>query len=306
MEKSGERNLSPLFADTMLLLAVLGWAVSFPIAKLALDDWKHHKFFFLAGRFWLACAIFAVVSIKSSSWRSLVAHAKPGFWVGITLVASLGFQFQALKIGSPTEVAFITALNSVMVPIGLWMVFRKRVEVALWLGLVIATFGAMLVGYEGTLSISRAAWLALIGAAGLAADIILINYFLSQKIDKHTPRYQEVPFLTMQFLVVALATTVLSLLIEIPTAGMPTWSNNAVFGMIFIAIVATAGAYYIQTKYQPMTRPERAALVFVLEPPFAGLFSFLLLGHAFTSTMAIGGAMIIAGVGLAEVLAARR
>lgn len=296
---------SPLFADAMLFLAVLGWSVSFPIAKLAMIDWGSYKFFFLAGRFWLAFAIFAVFAMRSCSWQGLVAHAKPGFWVGITLVATFGFQYKAISLGTSGEVAFITALNSVLVPIGLWVVFRQRVQVGLWLGLIVATFGAILVGYEGSLTISSAGWLAFVSAVGMAADIILIDYFLGQKVNG-VPRYEKVPFLTTQFFVLAIATTVLALVTEVWTAGLPAWSNNAVFGMVFMAIVATAGAFFIQTKYQPMTRPERAALVFILEPPFAALFGFLLLREAFTLVMVIGAAMILAGVGLAEFLAARR
>lgn len=308
MEQTENTPKRPLFfADSMLFLAVLGWAISFPVAKLAMNDWGNHRFFFLAGRFWLAFAIFAMLAIKKGSWQKLMAHAKPGFWVGITLVATYGFQYKALSPGFGTagKVAFITALNSVLVPIGMWFAFKKRVKAVIWLGLIIATVGAILVEYEGTLTISSAGLLAFIAAVGMAADIILVDYFMNQKKDKQTNKYEKVPFLVMQFLVLATGTTLLSVLTEIPAKGIPAWSNNAVFGMIFMAIVATAGAFFIQTKYQPMTSPERAALVFILEPPLAGLFGYLLLGEAFTSTMVIGAVLIIIGVAFAEILVAR-
>jgi drug/metabolite transporter (DMT)-like permease len=300
---------SPFFADAMLFIAVLGWAISFPIAKIAMDDWGRYKFFFLAGRFWLAFAIFAILASRKCSWQKLAAHAKPGFWVGITLVGALGLQYTALRLISSGEVAFLTALSSVLVPIGLWVAFKKKVSGGTWFGLVVATVGAVLVTVTGTgsrtFSINRAAWLAFLAAVGLAAYIILIGHFMSQKIDKDRNKYEKVPFLTMQFLVVAIATTLLSMFTEVRTIGLPAWSYNAVFGMVFMSIVATAGAFFIQTKYQALTSPDRAALVFTLESPFAGLFGYLVLGEAFTSTMVMGAALIFLGVATSEVLAAR-
>lgn len=295
---------SPLFADAMLFLAVLGWAVSFPIAKLAMNDWGGYKNFFLAGRFWLAFAIFGMLALRNCSWQKLIAHAKPGFWVGITLVLAFNFQYKALSIGSSGEVAFITALSSVLVPVGMWIVFKKRARLGMWVGLIVATVGAILVNYTGSFSFDHAGWLALLGAIGIAAYIILVGHFMGQKVNGER-KYEKVPFLTVQFLVLAATTTLLSVLTEVSAKGMPAWSDNAIFGMVFMAVVATAGAFFIQTKYQSITSPERAALVFTLESPLAGLFGYLLLAEAFTSMMMVGAALIFAGVAFAEVLAAR-
>jgi drug/metabolite transporter (DMT)-like permease len=295
---------SAFFADSMLFLAVLGWAVSFPVAKLAMNDWGGYKNFFLAGRFWLAFAIFGMLALRNCSWQKLIAHAKPGFWVGLTLVLVFNFQYKALSIGSSGEVAFITALSSVLVPVGMWVVFKKRAKLGMWIGLIVATVGAILVNYTGSFSFDHAGWLAFLGAVGIAAYIILVGHFMGQKVGGEK-KYEKVPFLTVQFLVLAAATTLLSVLTEVSAKGMPAWSNNAIFGMVFMAVVATAGAFFIQTKYQSITSPERAALVFTLESPFAGLFGYLLLAEAFTSTMMIGAALIFVGVVFAEVLAAR-
>lgn len=296
---------APFFADSMLFTAVLGWAVSFPIAKLAMNDWGTHKYFFLAGRFWLAFAIFGMLALlKNYSWQKLTAHAKPGFWVGITLAIAFGLQYEALRLGSSSEVAFVTALSAVLVPVGMWVIFKKRAGVGTCVGIVVATGGAILVKYRGSFSFDPAGWLALLSAAAIAAYIILVGHFRSRKVNGED-KYEKIPFLTMQFLVLAIATTLMSGLTEISTVGLPAWSNNAVFGMVFMAVVATAGAFYIQTKYQPMTSSERVALIFTLESPFAALFGYLLLGEAFTPMMIIGAALIFTGVAFAEVLAAR-
>lgn len=300
------RTVSPLIADLMLLLAVLSWGVSFPVAKLAMNDWGDYKFLFLAGRFWLAFAIFLPFAIRGYSWKDLVVHLKPGFWVGITLAGAFGFQYGALKMGSSGEVAFITTLSSVFVPVGMWLVFRKHVEKGTLLGLLLATAGAVLIEVQGKFSIDGAGMLALLAAVGMAADLILVDYFMGQKRANQTNKYANVPFLTIQFLVLAIATTLVSLFTEVGQRGLPAWSSHALFAMVFMSVVATAAAFLIQTKYQPKTRPDRAALIFTLESPLAALFSYLLLHEVFSLRMATGATMIVLGVACAEFLAARR
>lgn len=298
---------SPFFADSMLFVAVLGWAISFPIAKMAMGDWGHYKYFFLAGRFWLAFAIFGILAIRRKvSWQRLAAHAKPGFWVGIALVVAFSLQYTALRLIPSGEVAFLTALSSVMVPIGLWVAKGERVSGGTWFGLLLATVGAVFVTVTGsrTFVVDPAVWLAFLAAVAVAAYIILVGHFMNQTTDKGTKKYEKVPLLTMQFLVIAIATSLLSMITEVRTIGLPAWSNNAVFGMVFMSIIATAGAFFIQTKYQPLTTPARTALVFTLESPFAGLFGYLVLGEPFTLKMVIGAVLIFLGVATSEVLAA--
>jgi uncharacterized membrane protein len=112
--------------------------------------------------------------------------------------------------------------------------------------------------------------------------------------------------LVTQFMTVALATSLVALAFEQPQHGFPTWSGSAMFGMIFMAVVATGLAFYLQTRFQRDISPDRVALIFTIEPVAAALFSYVLLGEVSTAPMAVGAALILAGVGAAEYYAARR
>lgn len=285
-----------LFAEFMLLLCVLAWAAAYPIGKVALGDWGGNKFLFLAVRFWLALAVFAPFAMKRFGWRRLLAHSKPGLWGGITVAATLGCLYEALGLGSSAEVALITALSSVLVPVGMWLAFRQRVNAITWIGLVIATAGVILVGVKSSFSIDSAAVLASFAAAGMAANIILIDYFMTQKDSSGTQKYNKVPFITMQFLFLAMITTLLSVSTENISRNMQALSANGIVRMLFLSVIATAGAFFFQTKYQPMTKPDRAALLYTLDSPIAGLFGYLILGDAFTPRMLLGAVMIVAAV----------
>jgi len=79
---SADQKRSSLVPDSMLVLAVLAWAVSYPIAKQAMDEWGHgaYRFSFLAGRFWLALAIFAPLAVRQFfRGSSCLQIQNPGF-----------------------------------------------------------------------------------------------------------------------------------------------------------------------------------------------------------------------------------
>ncbi len=67
-----------------------------------------------------------------------------------------------------------------------------------------------------------------------------------------------------------------------------------------LGVLATALAFYIQNWAQQVTTPNRTALIFSLEPFFAALFAFLLLGQRMTAREWVGGVLVMAGVLVAE------
>jgi drug/metabolite transporter (DMT)-like permease len=158
---------------------------------------------------------------------------------------------------------------------------------------------------KGSPQIDRAAIPALLATVGTAGYLILLDYFMNLELDDKVKRYMKTPFLVMQFLVIAVATTVLCLFFEFRSKGLPHWSCKGVGSIIFMSVVATVGAFFIQTRFQPMMRPDRAALVFTLESPIAGLFAYMFLGERYSPGMLIGATMIVLAVGYGEVFASR-
>jgi drug/metabolite transporter (DMT)-like permease len=301
------RRQHAIFAGGMLSVNVLCWAISFPIAKLVLEEWKDFKFFFLAGRFWLAFLIFLPFALYRHGLATIARYFKPGLLIGISLVFTYAFQYEALRLpGTSGEVAFISAFSSVLVPVIMWTINRAEARWATLAGLVIATVGVILMTVREGFSLSPTAVLAVVGAVGIALNTILVGHFRNMEFPAGTPRYETVPLLVMQFMTVALGTTLIGLVSEQPNHGFPTWNYSAMFGMVFMAVVATGLAFYLQTRFQRDITPDRVALIFTIEPAAAALFSYALLGEVFTARMAIGAVLILLGVGGSEFYAARR
>ena len=74
------------------------------------------------------------------------------------------------------------------------------------------------------------------------------------------------------------------------------WHSSLLVYFFITGILATAVAFYVQARAQQFTTPNRAALIFSLEPFFAALFAYWILGQVLTVREWIGGALILAGI----------
>jgi len=89
--------------------------------------------------------------------------------------------------------------------------------------------------------------------------------------------------------------------------ALPAWllrpatlpSAIAWVSLALLAILCTGLAYILYFRLIVRTGPTNAAAVTFLIPAFAAVFGWLFLGEAITSSMLIGGAVILAGTALA-------
>jgi drug/metabolite transporter (DMT)-like permease len=65
-------------------------------------------------------------------------------------------------------------------------------------------------------------------------------------------------------------------------------------------VLATALAFAIQTWAQRRTTDTRTGLIYILEPVFAWIASYLLVGEGLTGRAAAGAALVLGGVPMVE------
>jgi drug/metabolite transporter (DMT)-like permease len=156
------------------------------------------------------------------------------------------------------------------------------------LGALLAAVGLALLSLQ-RLEVRQGDALVLGCAVAFAAHILLLGRF--------APRFPSYPLAVVQ-----LGTAGLLALAWAGVAGdlvVPA-SGEVWVALVITSVVASAGAFLIQTRAQQEVSPTRTAVILTMEPVFAGLFGFLLAGERLSGRGWVGAGLILAGMLVAE------
>ena len=249
-------------------------------------------FAFLALRFAIASAILAPAAARTVP-RLGRTGLRDGVVLGLLLAAGYALQTAGLERTTVSSAGFVTGLYVVLTPVLALVLFRARAGAAVWGGVALATLGlALLSGVEA--GSSSGDLLVLGGAGAFALQIVLME----RSAPRHDPvglTFVEMLAAFAGFLVVALALGDLGV-----PRGWTVWGALVVTG-----VFASALAFLIQSWAQQRTSATRTALIFSLEPVFAGIFGYALAGDRLGPIGLAGCVVIMAGIALAEPAAAR-
>jgi drug/metabolite transporter (DMT)-like permease len=83
------------------------------------------------------------------------------------------------------------------------------------------------------------------------------------------------------------------------------WTPRVVVALLITAVLATALAFTIQSWAQQFLPATHTALILALEPVFAWITSFLVLGERLSLRASLGALLILGGIGLTELVPGR-
>jgi drug/metabolite transporter (DMT)-like permease len=276
-------------AEAALVWNTVVWGATFVVVKAALADVS--PILFLALRFSLATLALAPLLAARRripwDWRTVGA----GALAGACLFFGYLTQTLGLRLTSAPKSAFITGLTPVMVPLLAALVYRSRPRVSEVAGLLVATAGLFLMTAQGaTLAVNPGDLLTFLCAIGFAAHIVVLGHFA-----KH---------MSFEILsVMQIGAAALMSLASFWWAESPhiRWRPDTIGAILITGLLATALAFTIQAWAQRYTSPTRTGLIFMLEPVFAWITSFLLAGEGLSRRAAAGAVLILGGVVLVEV-----
>jgi len=276
----------PLFA---LVLVTAIWGVTFVQIKDALE--LYPLFAFLAVRFAIAVAVLAVPA--APRLRSLGrSGALAGAALGGLLAMGYALQTAGLDRTTVSAAGFVTGMYVVLTPVFGLALFRIHPGRAVWLGVTLAVVGlAMLSGVSAG---SGTGDLMVLAAAALYALQIAL-------MERFAPRYDPLAFTTAEMSAAFVGFTVIAVAagqVELPR-GLTVWGALLVTG-----VFASAIGYLAQAWAQRRTSATRTALVFALEPVFAGIFGYALAGDRLGALGWAGCAVILGGIAVSEPAAA--
>ena len=209
---------------------------------------------------------------------------------GFMLWAACAAQQIGIAHTTASKAGFITALYVVIVPL-LSIFIRKRPSVQIWACVALALIGLYLLCMK-TASFRLEygdAW-ELACAFFFAVEILLVSYYCS--------RVDPVRLSFVQFLVVAILSTILMLLIEHPTVdGL----RLALPSILYAGIFSSGIAFTLQIIGQVGVNATVASLVMSLESVFSALSGWLILHERMSPRELSGAVLMFLAIALSQI-----
>ncbi|MBR0400267.1 MAG: DMT family transporter [Mogibacterium sp.] len=206
-----------------------------------------------------------------------------GVICGFCLFTGSATQQIGLMTVSAGKSGFISAVYIVLVPV-FSIILGDRVSRRAVFCVVMAMFGFAVMSLSGGLERATPGdWLTLVSAAGFAAQIVAVNYFLDKD--------NAIMISALQMFFAGAFGLALALITEDPTLHA-VWLAMPV--LLYQTIVPTALGYTFQIVGQKYTDPSTAALIMSTEAVFAAIFGALILGEMMSVREIAGSAIIFA------------
>jgi len=287
------RHLRRYAWEAALIGVTLVWGSTFVVVKQGVDSVPVYSF--NAIRFALAAVVLAACCAPGLRrlGRDGLRH---GAVLGVFLFAGYAFQTVGLRHTDASRAGFITGMFVVFTPLLAALVLRRRPSASAWAGVALATLGLALLSLRGSLLPAFGDVLVLGCALAFAAHIVGLGAWSN--------RHAALPLTAVQLGVAAALHTAVALVAEVPRASYH-WDGRVVVALGLTAVLASAAGFWVQTAAQRVIPPTRTAIILTMEPVFAGLFGYVLLGERLALRGWAGALLILAGMLTAELGAAR-
>ena len=241
---------------------------------------------FLAMRFAIAAAALAPFSVPKVTLKTFTVGA------GIGLVLGLGYLLQTtgLLFTNPTNSGLITGLFVVFAPLADRLFFGAHPSRQVLVAVALSLLGMVLLAGGGPDGANLGDVLTLLCAGALGIHIALLS--------RYAPSHDAGGLAFAQIVAMALVFAFFWPLFEpvsLPPRGV--WVPLLVTG-----ILASAGAFWVQTLVQQRLPAARTAVILTTEPLFAALFGFWLAGDRLVAVQIFGASMILSALVIGEVL----
>jgi drug/metabolite transporter (DMT)-like permease len=273
-------------AESYLLSLTIIWGSTFVLTKFILENAS--PFVYVAIRFFVASLLFAALFFRRLRTISKEVISR-GLVLGVLLFFGFMLQTIGLKFTTASKSAFVTGLMVVFTPIFQLVIERKAPKIGNIIGVVLVAIGLYLLTSPKGSEFNIGDALTLVCAVLFSIYTVYLGVYGKE----HDPAHLTF----IQF-----ASTAIFAAIAIPfleTARL-NLTFNFLLNLAYLAVMPTVVALYVMAKYQKYTTPTRSAIIYSMEPPFAAVFAFFIIGEQIRMPGVIGGILIFSGLILSE------
>ena len=277
----------------LLILVTIIWGSTFVIIKDTVASVNEYFIVFVR------CSMAAVPMLLVQLFRApkLLFERKAvgrGLVMGFLLAATYASQTIGLKFTSAGHSAFITGSAVVIVPIVLFLGYRELLTLRDAFAIGVTFSGLFLLAYDFGTRVNPGDLITLITVAAYAFHVVLAGRFVRDA--------DAASMIAWQFA----GAGIFSLLVFLAAAPGPgTLTMKSMWALVYLGIPGTLFCYFVTVWIQKHVSSVLVALTFSLEPVFAAIFGFIVLGERLDAKELLGAALVLAGVALYQVWRAR-
>jgi len=282
-----------LLGAICLSSAAIIWGALYVVSKYVLESIPPLTLVWL--RYTIAFIVLYVILIIVQRKKGTSTKLAKKDWLLLAWIGFVGYfisvscQFIGTKLSDAHTGALITSATPAFTVIFARFVLKETLTVPKLLSLTIATIGvAIIVGWSSNTGNYFWGNVFLVAAA-------LTWALLSVYVKLASEKFSSLTITTYAILFAAVFTTPF-MLWELQTNDIILNNYLILWGVLYIGIVATAGAYYLWNKGMELMDAGIGSLFFFFQPLVGSFLGWLLLNENLAINFFVGGALILLGV----------
>ncbi len=285
---------SKLQINLCLLLIAFIWGVGFVPQRLGMETLGPSAFNALRFIIGAITLMPILLLFKSVTWQNIKQGIPISLVLGTLLFLAAVLQQSSIQYTSIANVAFITGMQMIFVPI-IGYFIGYRYTTILWLGGTTALLGLYLMTGSSTEISIKGDLLALLGALFFAIHLLVLA--------KKAAHHNQLALAFIQFLVCGSLSALVALGYEdrlIPN------NFDGLFWPMVNGVFVVGIAYTLQVVVMEVAEPFNAGLIFSLEAVFGALAGYWVFTEVLNIAGIIGAILMLTGCLLAQLPSAQR
>ncbi len=281
-----------------LVVTTFIWGVTFELVSKSLEE--STPFIFSSFRFLIAFFLtFITVLFKYKKINITKGELISGSICGLFLFLGYSFQTTGLWEGlgndiffapsNPNKSAFITGTSVLMVPLIMLIMGKVNKNIHLWISIFIVLVGLRILLAPNVENFTFGDLLTFGCSISFAIHIILQGKYVIKEFNIYN-------FFLVQTGIVTLLFTIASFFEYNLMDGYLNCTKIVLSGLLITGILATFIAILIMVWAQKIVSPVQTAMIFTLEPVFAGLYNHFFTDYTLTNWGIFSGFIIVLGI----------
>lgn len=281
------KNIKPII---LVILCCIVWGTTFTVVKETSD--KLNPFILSTSRNLIASILLLIYLIVSKKFKIL--NNKKGFINGSVIGFILAVIYISQTIGieytTANNSAFITSISVVMVPLILIICRKATLNYKQVSAITIVMIGLYYLTVKSSFDSLNQGDLITLGASFVCAVHIIISGYYVNKTE-------FLALIFYQFFTAFIVSIIGYFIFKSPPESISLFDSNIVLiRVLYLGIFGTLFCYFITVWSQKYIGSIFLALIFSLEPIFASITNFIVLGEKFNSRELTGAIIIFAGI----------